>query len=74
MRVLERLRALDGELLADARRTVSADRLTALTAEAEEALSPFRARMPAERWETARASALDRALRSALKLPVIAFE
>lgn len=74
VRVLERLRALEEELLAGARRTVSSDQLAALTAEAEQALSPFRARMPEERWETARASALDRALRSALKLPAIAFE
>ena len=74
VRVLKRLRALEEELLAGARRTVSTDQLAALTAEAEQALSPFRARMPAERWETARASALDRALRAALKLPAIAFE
>ncbi len=74
VRVLERLRALEEALLADARKTVSSDQLAALTAEAEEGLTPFKARMPAERWETARVSALDRALRSALKLPVIAFE
>lgn len=74
VRVLERLRALEEALLADARSTVSSDELAALTAEAEEGLTPFKARMPAERWETARVSALDRALRSALKLPVIAFE
>ena len=74
VRVLERLRALEEELLAGARRAVPSDQLAALTAEAEQALSPFRGRMPAERWETARASALDRALRSALKLPALAFE
>lgn len=74
VRVLERLQALDGELLANVRMAVSPDQLIALTAEAEEALAPFKARMPAERWEAARASALDRALRSALKLPVIALE
>lgn len=72
-RVLDRLRALDERLLLAARPAVNAGELQALIAEAEESLAPFRQRMPEAAWSAARAAALDRAIRSALRLPVVAF-
>ena len=71
---LESLRAIDARLMNEVRALVSATDLQALEREAEESIAPFRARMPSEAWTTAHSAAIDRALRTTLKLPVIRFE
>jgi hypothetical protein len=71
---LEQLRAMDDRLMSDVRALVPGTDLRALEREAEESLAPFRARMPPDAWTAARAAAIDRALRTMLKLPVISFE
>jgi hypothetical protein len=72
--LLERLRALDGQLVQAARGTCDAATFQALGAEADAELAPFRARMPQETYDRSREACIDRLLRERVKLPVIAFE
>jgi hypothetical protein len=72
--VLETLRTIDERLMSDVRALVSAAEMQTVEQEAEESLAPFRSRMPAAAWMTARTAAMDRALRARLQLPVISFE
>jgi hypothetical protein len=71
-RVLQALRALDGRLLSDVRSSLTPDELDALEREADESLAPFRQRLPETEWARARSAAVDRAVRTALRLPTLA--
>jgi hypothetical protein len=73
-RLLDRLEALDGELLAAAREACGPERLAALRAEAETDLEAFRARMPEAAYRHAAHAAVDRLVRDAAGLPTLAFE
>jgi hypothetical protein len=70
---LERLRAIDDEMLASARAVTPGDALGALRLEAEQELSGFRDRMPAGDFARAVEAATTRLLRDRLKLPEIAY-
>jgi hypothetical protein len=72
--LIEQLRLLDAELLQAARDEAAADLLATLSSEAEIELAPFAVRMPAAEMERARASSIDRLLRDALGLPLLAYE
>lgn len=72
--LLERLRALDGQLVQAARGTCDAAAIQALGTEADAELAPFRARMPQETYDRSRAACIDRLLRERAKLPLITFE
>ncbi len=71
---LERLRALDLELIAAARGQCTAPVLQQLEREADEALAPFRERMPREAFEQSRRAAVDRLIRERRRLPVITYD
>lgn len=72
--LVERLAALDHELLQQARSTLDAAAVAALAREADEELSAFRAGMGPEAFARARDAAVDRLVRERLGLPTIAFE
>jgi len=72
--LLDRLQALDAHLLAAIRERVDAATLTALAAEADAELAPFRDRMPADAYAHARAACIDRLMRDRFSVPVVAFE
>jgi hypothetical protein len=72
--LIERLRALDRQLLEAAVAQCDAQTMTALTAEADADLAPFRGRMAPETYEQSRRAAIDRLLRERRKLPMVAFE
>jgi hypothetical protein len=71
---LDRLRALDAELIAAARVEADAQMLRTLTREAEQELSPFAGRMPLDAHSRAVEAARDRLLREHLGLPTIALD
>jgi hypothetical protein len=71
---LDRLRALDADLLDATRARVDAPTLAGLAAEADTELAPFRDRMPTEAYGRAHAACIDRLIRDRFSLPVIAFE
>ena len=73
-RIIDRLAALDGELLEAAKRRVDARLVAALQAEADAELAGFAGRMPAEGLARARRLAVDRLTREAFNLPVISFD
>jgi hypothetical protein len=73
-RVLMRLAELDRLMLDAARGTTDPDLLEAMRAEAMEQLLPFRDRMPADAYQRAVDSAVDRLVREHEKLPTVAFE
>ena len=71
--LVERLGALDTELLARARaRTTEAER-AALAAEAEQELAPYRTSMNADLFARTREAAIDRLVRERANLPTIAY-
>jgi hypothetical protein len=72
--IIDRLAALDRELLDAARDEVDQPRRAALLAEAETEIAPFAARMTAEARAKAVDAAFDRLLRDAIGLPVIAHD
>jgi hypothetical protein len=72
--IIDRLRVLDDELMAAARREISAEAAAALQQEAEAELSPFGQRMPAEALERARAAAFTRLVRESTGLPILTYE
>jgi hypothetical protein len=74
--IVDRLQALDGELLEAAMKETEADpaSLAALHREAEAELAPFMSRMPRPAFDRARDAAFQRLLRDALRLPVLAYE
>ena len=71
---LERLGALDRELLDAARERCGEEMLQQMTAEADEELAPFRDRMAPPVLERSRRTAADRLLRERRRLPVISFD
>ena len=71
---IDRLAALDGELLAQAHGLLDEAARSALAAEADDELRPFRAAMPAEAYARARDAAFNRLVRERFTLPTIAFE
>ena len=71
--LIERLAALDGELLAEARRSFDAAAMSAFEREAGEALSSFRDRMAPDVYTRARDAAVNQLIRGRLALPTIAF-
>ena len=73
-RLLDRLQARDGDLLAAARDACGPQRLAELGAEAETELDAFRARMTETAYGQAVHAAVDRLVRDAVGLPTLAFE
>ena len=71
--LVERLAALDFELLETARAGLDEASRAVLSREAEEELSGFRSAMNAEAFERARQAAFDRLVRERLGLPTIAY-
>jgi len=71
--LLDRLAALDREMLAAARAALSDAELGRLVEDAEDELSPFRAVMVAEAFARARTNATDRLLRERFALPTLTF-
>jgi hypothetical protein len=71
--IVDRLAALDRELIQKARRSLDDSALKVLAREAEDELAPFRAAMTREAFDRARQSAVDRLIREGAGLPVIAF-
>jgi hypothetical protein len=69
--VLQRLDALDREMLDLAHASLGEAALTALTRDADEELSAVRASMPADAFARARTNALDRLVRERFKLPTL---
>jgi hypothetical protein len=73
-RLLERLRAMDRELLDAARRHIDVATIAALEAEAAAELAPFRDRLAPEAYDRSLRSAVDRLVREQRRLPVITHE
>jgi hypothetical protein len=71
--VVERLTAIDAELLQRVRGALAPAALDDLAREAESDLAPFRSSMPADAYARARAAAIDRLVRERSGLPTIAF-
>ena len=71
--LIERLSALDRELLRAARQSMDEASLAALAREAVEELAPFRLSMRADVFAHAREAAIDRLVRQRFTLPTIAF-
>jgi hypothetical protein len=73
-RLLERLHAMDRELLDAARLQIDVSTIEALEAEAAAELAPFRDRLSAEAYDRSLRAALDRLVREQRRLPVITYE
>ena len=72
--LVDRLSALDAELLQQARRALDDAGLAALARQADEDLAGFRSGMAAEAFARAREAAVDRLVRERFVLPTIAYE
>ena len=72
--LVERLAAIDADILQVARASLDADAIAALGREADADLAVFRTAMPADGYARARAAAIDRLVRARFGLPVIRFE
>jgi hypothetical protein len=72
--LIERLAAIDGDILQVARASLDADAAAAIGREADADLAAFRTAMPADVYARARAAAIDRLVRDRFGLPVIKFE
>ena len=72
--LLQRLRALDEELVQAARAGCDAPALQRLGAEADVQLAPFRDRMSAAVYAQSKQACIDRLIREHLRLPVIALD
>lgn len=71
---VERLGAIDAELLAAVRNECDAATIARLTSEADEELAPFRDRLSASALADAQRAAVDRLIRERSRLPVITFD
>jgi len=69
--LIDRLTALDSELIAQAHGLLDDAARTALAAEADDELRPFRAGMPAEAFARARDAAFNRLVRERFQLPIV---
>jgi hypothetical protein len=72
--IIARLEHVDRELVAAALDEIDPARAADLNREAEEELTPFRARMPAAALDSARGAAFQRLVREALRVPVVVYE
>jgi hypothetical protein len=72
--LLDRLQALDTQLLSAARERLDGAALRELATEADAELAPFRDRMPPEAYGPARQACIDRLVRDRFSLPVVTFE
>ena len=72
--LLQRLAALDAELMAAARNRLTTHSRAQLQREAEAELAPFRARMPQAAYEQSLAACMDRLLREQARLPILTLE
>ena len=72
--IIDRLRALDGDLITAAMGEIDAGTSEKLRTEADSELLPFAQRMPSEALERARHAAFTRLLRESIGLPVLAYE
>lgn len=72
--LVERLAAIDADVLRVARASLDADTAAALGREADADLAAFRTAMPADAYARTRAAAIDRLVRDRFGLPVIRFE
>jgi hypothetical protein len=72
--LIERLAAIDADILQMARAALDADATAALAREADADLAAFRTAMPADAYARARQAAIDRLVRERFGLPVIRFE
>jgi hypothetical protein len=71
--IVDRLQALDAEMLVRARRALTISDASALTAQAETELIAFRERLTVEAYARAREAALDRLVRDRFSIPTLAF-
>ena len=71
--LVDRLAALDRELLLEARAATGEDTLDALRREADTELAPFKGGMAADALARAREAAIDRLVRERYRLPTITF-
>ena len=71
---IQRLHALDGQLIAAARDGCAEDMLRELRGEADRELAPFRARMPEAAYAQSHEACVNRLVRERLRLPMIAFQ
>jgi len=71
---VERLSAIDAELLAAVRTQYDTAMLAQLGAEADEELAPFKDRLSSAAFADAQRAAMDRLIRERRRLPVIAFD
>jgi hypothetical protein len=72
--LVDRLGALDRELLDAARGQYDASTLAQLGAEADEELAPFKERLPSTAFEQSHRAAVDRLVRERSRLPMVAFD
>jgi hypothetical protein len=72
--LVERLQALDEELIGAARAESDEELTATLRTDADAELVPFKARMPQAEYGRAHAAALDRLLRDAFGLPTLTYE
>jgi hypothetical protein len=72
--LLDRLRALDSELLAAVRARLDAETMMAISAEATVELAGFRDRMPVEAFAAAQDAGVERLIRDRYRLPVIGLD
>jgi hypothetical protein len=72
--LLDRLRALDMELIAAARARCDETALREIESEATAQLAPFRDRMPSEAYERSRAVCLERGIRERFRLPSLTYD
>jgi hypothetical protein len=72
-RLIDRLVALDREMLAQARGSLDARAFEEISRQAEEELAPFRLGMAPDAFTRAREGAIDRLVRDRFRLPTIAF-
>lgn len=71
--LIDRLSALDGELLSTARAAVDGDTMRAFQREADGDLAAFRERMLPDVYQRARAAAIDRLVRERIGLPTLTY-
>jgi hypothetical protein len=71
--LLDRLAAIDAEMLRLARAAITEAELRAVFLDADQELEPFRREMADDAWLRAREAAVDRLVRERLRLPTVAF-
>lgn len=72
--VIDRLAAIDAELMSAASRELDPERTRMLRGAADAEIAPFASRMPADARTAAAAAAFERLVRDAVALPIVRFE